>query len=360
MTDCTTVLNVEAFEAEAARSLPKVAYDYYRSGAWGEHTLAENIAAWQRLWLRPRCMVDVSGRDTGITLLGQRLPAPLLLAPTAMHQMAHADGEVATARAAGACGVPMVLSSLSTCTVEAVAQATSAPLWMQIYISQDRGFTRALAQRAQVAGCKALMVTVDTPVWGVRERDIHNGFRVPDGMRMANLERPGMPTGHSGSGIGAALGWTIDASLTWKDLEMLRAAVNIPVLVKGVLRGDDAVKAIEHGAAGVVVSNHGGRQLDGAVAPATALPEVVQKVAGRVPVLVDGGIRRGTDILRALALGATAVQVGRPVLWGLAAAGQPGVERVLRLLMEEFSLAMALAGCSRVSEITSDLIHAKP
>ena len=280
MTDCTTVLNVEAFEAEAARSLPKVAYDYYRSGAWGEHTLAENIAAWQRLWLRPRCMVDVSGRDTGITLLGQRLPAPLLLAPTAMHQMAHADGEVATARAAGACGVPMVLSSLSTCTVEAVAQATSAPLWMQIYISQDRGFTRALAQRAQAAGCKALMVTVDTPVWGVRERDIHNGFRVPDGMRMANLERPGMPTGHSGSGIGAALGWTIDASLTWKDLEMLRAAVNIPVLVKGVLRGDDAVKAIEHGAAGVVVSNHGGRQLDGAVAPATALPEVVQKVSG--------------------------------------------------------------------------------
>ena len=147
MTDCTTVLNVEAFEAEAARSLPKVAYDYYRSGAWGENTLAENIAAWQRLWLRPRCMVDVSKRDADITLLGQRLPAPLLLAPTAMHQMAHADGEVATARAAGARGVPMVLSSLSTCTVEAVAQATSAPLWMQIYISQDRGFTRALAQR---------------------------------------------------------------------------------------------------------------------------------------------------------------------------------------------------------------------
>ena len=350
------MLSVQAFEGEAERRLPKVAWDYYRSGAWGEATVHENIDAWRRLWLRPRCMVDVSRRDASITLLGERLPAPLLVAPTALHRMAHDEGEVATARAAGACGLPMVLSSLSTCTIEAVAQATRAPLWMQIYISQDRGFTRALAQRAEAAGCRALMVTVDTPVWGVRERDIHNGFRVPDGMRMANLERPGAPTGHSGRGIGESLGWTIDASLTWKDLEMLRGAVKVPVLVKGVLRGDDAVKAIEHGAAGVVVSNHGGRQLDGAIATATALPEVVQAVAGRVPVIVDGGIRRGTDMLRALALGATAVQVGRPVLWGLAAAGSDGVERVLRLLMQEFSLAMALAGCADVPSIRRDLI----
>ena len=173
---------------------------------------------------------------------------------------------------------------------------------------------------------------------------------------MANLERPGQPTGHSGRGIGESLGWTIDASLTWKDLEMLREAVQVPILVKGVLRGDDAVKAIEHGAAGVVVSNHGGRQLDGAIATATALPDVVQSVAGRVPVLVDGGIRRGTDMLRALALGATAVQVGRPVLWGLAAAGSAGVERVLRVLMNEFSLAMALAGCAKVEQIDHALL----
>jgi 4-hydroxymandelate oxidase len=350
------MLNVESFEAQAAARLDRVAHDYYRSGAWGEHTVHENVAAWRRLWLRPRCMVDVSRRSTATQLLGHALPAPLLVAPTALHRMAHPEGEVATARGAGACGVPMVLSSLSTRTIEDVAKAASSPLWMQIYIAQDRGFTRALAQRAQAAGCSALMVTVDTPVWGVRERDVHNGFRVPDGMRMENLERPGMPTGHTGRGIGESLGWTIDASLTWKDLEMLREAVQLPVLVKGVLRGDDAVKAIEHGAAGVVVSNHGGRQLDGAIATATALPEVVQAVAGRVPVIVDGGVRRGTDILRALALGAAAVQVGRPVLWGLATAGADGVQHVLRLLMQEFSLAMALAGCADVAKVRRDLI----
>ena len=351
MESLENMLSVEAFEAEAERRLPKVAWDYYRSGAWGESTVRENLEAWKRLWLRPRCMVDVSHRDTSVEVLGERWPAPLVVAPTALHRMAHDEGEVATARGAGACGLPMVLSSLSTCTIEQVAAATRAPLWMQIYISQDRGFTRALAQRAEAAGCRALMVTVDTPVWGVRERDIHNAFRVPDGLRMANLERPGQPTGHSGRGIGQSLGWTIDASLTWSDLEMLRSAVKLPVLVKGVLRGDDAARAIEHGAAGVVVSNHGGRQLDGAVASATALPEVVQAVAGRVPVLVDGGIRRGIDILRALALGASAVQVGRPVLWGLAAGGAEGVERVLRLLMEECSIAMALAGCPAARDL---------
>ena len=350
------MLSVDAFEHEAARRLERLAHDYYRSGSWGEQTVHANVEAWTRLWLRPRCMVDVQRRDASITLLGERLPSPLLVAPTALHRMAHDEGEVATARGAGACGVPMVLSSLSTCTVESVTRATRGPVWMQIYISQDRGFTRALAQRAEAAGCRALMVTVDTPVWGVRERDIHNGFRVPDGMRMANLERPGQPTGHTGRGIGEALGWTIDASLTWKDLEMLREAVQVPILVKGVLRGDDAVQAIEHGAAGVVVSNHGGRQLDGALPTASALPEVVQAVAGRVPVLVDGGIRRGTDMLRAIALGASAVQVGRPVLWGLATAGAEGVERVLRILMDEFSLAMALAGCADVASIRRDLV----
>ncbi len=353
-------LCVEDFERLAEDRLERVAWDYYRSGAWGETTVAANRSAWTRLWLRPRCAVDVSARDPSTDLLGYRLPCPLLVAPTALHRMAHPEGEVATARGAGDRGVPLVLSSLSTCTVEEVAAVARSPLWMQIYVSQDRGFTRALAQRAQAAGCRGLMVTVDTPVWGVRERDIHNGFRVPDGMRMANLERPGAPTGHAGRGIGEALGWTIDASLTWKDLEALRSAVQIPVLVKGVLRGDDAVRAIDHGASGVVVSNHGGRQLDGALPTAEALPEVVAALAGRAPVIVDGGIRRGIDILRALAMGAAAVQVGRPVLWGLAADGAQGVSRVLGMLQAEFSLAMALAGCRSVAEVTPDLLHRSP
>ncbi len=356
MTNLSDILNVEAFEGLAQSRLDRVAVDYFRSGSWGEHTVAENLAAWQRLWLRPRCLVNVSQRDPSVSLFGDRMPSPLLIAPTALHKMAHPEGEVATAKAAGACGVPMVLSSLSTCTVEEVAKVATSPLWMQLYISQDRGFTRSLAQRVEAAGCKAIMVTVDAPVWGVRERDIHNGFRVPDGLHIANLERPGLPTGHSGSGIGATLGWTIDASLTWKDFEMVCSAVKLPVLVKGILRGDDAIKAMDHGAQGVVVSNHGGRQLDGSIATASALPDVVQSVSGRVPVLVDGGIRRGADMLRAVALGARAVLVGRPVLWGLATAGQPGVERVLQLLLEEFSLSMALAGCPDIRSITSDLI----
>lgn len=357
MSDWRSALSLEAIEPLAAACLPQVAWDYFRSGSWGETTVAGNRSAWKNWWLRPRCAVDVQARDASITLFGERLPGPLLVAPTALHRMAHADGEVATARGTGACGLPMVLSSLSTCTVEEVAAAATAPLWMQLYVSQDRGFTRALAQRAEAAGCRALMVTVDTPVWGVRERDIHNGFRVPEGLRMANLERPGQPTGHTGRGIGEALGWTIDASLTWRDLEALRSAVRVPVLVKGVLRGDDARRALDHGASGVVVSNHGGRQLDGAVPTAEALPDVVQAVQGRAPVLVDGGVRRGIDMLRALALGATAVQVGRPVLWGLAVGGAEGVSRVLSLLLQEFSLAMALAGCRSVADVTPDLLQ---
>ena len=352
----SAALNLADLAAIAAKVIEPTAWDYYRSGAWDEHTLARSEAAWRELEIHYRGMVDVSTRSARTTLFGREVAGPLLAAPTAMQKMAHPDGECATARACAQTGLPMCLSSLSTTALEDVRAATNGPLWMQIYISQDRGFTKGLVERADAAGIEAFAVTADTPVWGIRERDMRNGFRVPDGMRMANLERPGQPTGHTGRGIGEALGWTIDASLTWKDLEMLREAVQVPILVKGVLRGDDAVQAIEHGAAGVVVSNHGGRQLDGALPTASALPEVVQAVAGRVPVLVDGGIRRGTDMLRAIALGASAVQVGRPVLWGLATAGAEGVERVLRILMDEFSLAMALAGCAKVEQIDPSLL----
>ena len=343
--------------ALAQSRLSKMAFDYYRSGAWGEWTLQANIDAWKEIQLLPRTLVDVSTRDMRGELLGMSFAFPLLIAPTAMQCMADPEGEVSTARAAAKAGVPIVLSSLSTRSVEDVVNASSADVVMQIYISSDRGFTKSLAQRAQAAGCKALMVTVDTPVWGVRERDIHNGFRVPDGMSIVNLQRPGQPTGHSGSGMGDALGWTIDASLTWKDLDVIRQAVNIPMMVKGILRADDAVRAFDNGAAAVVVSNHGGRQLDGAAPTAHALPAIVSAVADRGPIIVDGGIRRGVDILRALAMGASAVQVGRPILWGLAAGGEAGVDRVLHILAHEFDLAMALSGCTNVKSITADLIY---
>ncbi|MDZ4830585.1 MAG: alpha-hydroxy acid oxidase [Phycisphaerae bacterium] len=354
-----SMLNVFEFEEAAAKALDPLAWDYYRSGAWGEWTVKANRDAWERLRIWHRVMVDVSRRDTSRKLVGSTLPFPLLLAPTALHRLAHPEGEVATARAASALGVPMILSSLSSVAIEEVCQATTAPVWMQLYVSKDRDFTLSLAERARAAGCRAIVLTVDTPVWGTRERDVRNGWKLPAGVEVVNLIRPNQtgPSGHEGAGIGAALGWTIDASLSWRDLTWLVDRVRLPILVKGVCRGDDALRSLDCGARGVIVSNHGGRQLDGAPPTAESLPEVVRAIDRRVPVLVDGGIRRGTDILRAIALGADAVAIGRPVLWGLGAAGSAGVERVLQILKDEFDLAMALAGCRTLSEITRDLVR---
>ena len=222
---------------------------------------------------------------------------------------------------------------------------------MQVYISQDRGFTKGLVERADAAGIEAFAVTADTPAWGIRERDMRNGFRVPDGMRIVNLERPGGPTGHSGVGIGGALSWTIDATLTWKDVEKLASWTKRPILVKGLCRPDDVRAALDSGAQGVWISNHGGRQLDGAPATADVLASCATAAQGRGTVIVDGGIRRGTDILRAIALGADAVAVGRPILWGLAAGGDAGAAKALAMLLGELDLAMALAGVRSTAEI---------
>jgi 4-hydroxymandelate oxidase len=356
--DLRRIASVAAFEEAARTRLTPMAYAYYAGGSGAERTLARNADAWSRLSVWYRVMVDVSQRSTATALLGHRIAAPLLVAPTALHRMACDDGELATVRACGAAGVPMVVSSLSTTRLEEVCAQATGPVLFQLYIGQDRPFVRDLAQRAESAGCAAIELTVDTPVWGLREREQRTGFRVPDGMGVVNLYRDGHegPTGHSGVGIAQALGWTIDASLSWRDLEWLCAQTRLPVLVKGICRADDARHALASGAAGIVVSNHGGRQLDGAPATAEALPHVVDAVAGRAPVVVDGGIRSGTDILRALALGATAVQVGRPVLWGLAVAGEAGAQRVLELLIEDLSRSMALAGCPDVAAVTRDLL----
>ena len=347
----SSALNLADLAAIAAKVIEPTAWDYYRSGAWDEQTLARSEAAWRELEIHYRGMVDVSRRSARTTLFGREVAGPLLAAPTAMQKMAHADGECATARACAQANLPMCLSSLSTTALEDVRAATNGPLWMQIYISQDRGFTKGLVERADAAGIEAFAVTADTPVWGIRERDMRNGFRVPDGMRIVNLERPGGPTGHSGVGIGGALSWTIDATLTWKDVEKLASWTKRPILVKGLCRPDDVRAALDSGAKGVWISNHGGRQLDGAPATADVLASCATAAQGRGTVIVDGGIRRGTDILRAIALGADAVAVGRPILWGLAAGGDAGAAKALAMLLAELDLAMALSGVRSPDEI---------
>jgi 4-hydroxymandelate oxidase len=353
-------LNIEELEAAARERLPREFYDYYSGAAWDGVTLRENRAAYARLTIHYRILRDVSLRSTSCELFGSRLAMPILAAPTAFHRLACADGEVATARGVGAAGTAMVLSSLSTCRLEDVAAAATGPLWFQLYINKDRGFTRELVARAVAAGYRAIVVTADTPCWGVRENDLRNGFHLPDGLEPVNLlpaATAGESRAHRGSGMAEILSWMLDLSLTWRDLEWLAAVAGVPVIVKGVCRPDDAREALRHGAAGVIVSNHGGRQLDGAPATISVLPAVVDAVAGAAPVLIDGGIRRGVDILKALALGARAVLVGRPVIWGLATDGAGGVAQVLAMLHRELDLAMALAGCASLAELTPDLVR---
>jgi 4-hydroxymandelate oxidase len=282
---------------------------------------------------------------------------PILVAPTAFQGMAHPEGEIATVRAAGAAGTIMVLSTLSNTTIEDAASAATGPMWFQLYVFRDRGATAELVRRVEAAGFTAIVVTVDAPVLGRRERDIRNGFRLPPGLNIENLTPRGMgdlPAG-AGSGLAAYFASLLDQSLSWSDVKWLRSLTRLPVLLKGIVRGDDAVRAVECGVAGIIVSNHGGRQLDTAPATIGVLPEIVEAVAGRAEVLVDGGIRRGTDVVKALALGAKAKLV-RPVLWGLAVGGEAGVRQVLEMLRVELDCAIALCGCQSIEDVTRDLV----
>lgn len=354
----STPIHLAGYEQVAAAALPPMVYDYYAGGAHDEITLRDNVEAYRRMRLRYRVLRDVAERSLETEVLGQRVSMPVLIAPTAFHQLATEEGEVATARAAARAGTIMTLSTLSTRAIEDVGAAAAGRMWFQLYVYRDREATRELVARAEAAGARALLLTVDAQVWGVRERDVRNRFQLPEGLRMVNL----VPSGKGefpdveGSGLAAYVARTFDASLSWADLSWLCGLTKLPVLIKGVVRGDDAAMAMEHGAAGVVVSNHGGRQLDTAPAPIDVLEEVAQAVGGRGTVLVDGGVRRGTDVLKAVALGADAVLVGRPVLWGLAAGGEDGVVRVLDLLRAEVDLAMALCGARTVKEISRDLV----
>jgi len=358
MADGVPFLNLTEIELAARERLAPLAYEYYVGGANDEVTIRENRAAFERLSLRYRVLVDVSRRSTSTTVLGTRVDVPVLVAPTAFQRLACDDGELATARAAAASGTVMILSTASTCTIEDVG-AIGGNLWFQLYVYADRGMTKALVERAEASGMRAIVLTVDAPMLGRRERDLRNRFHLPDGVRLANVPSSGsvpMPTGHGESGLANHFASGIDAALTWKDVDWLRSITKLPVLIKGIVRGDDAVRAVDHGAAGVIVSNHGGRQLDTAIASVRALPEVAEAVAGRAEVLLDGGVRRGTDVIKALALGARAVLLGRPVVWGLAAAGESGARRVLELLRAEVDLAMALCGCPSVGDISRDLV----
>jgi 4-hydroxymandelate oxidase len=358
MADGVPFLNLAEIERAARERLAPLAYEYYVGGANDEVTIRENRAAFERLSLRYRVLVDVSRRSTSTTVLGTRVDFPVLVAPTAFQRLACDDGELATARAAAASGTVMILSTASTCTIEDVG-AIGGNLWFQLYVYADRGMTKALVERAEASGMRAIVLTVDAPMLGRRERDLRNRFHLPDGVRLANVPSSGsvpMPTGHGESGLANHFASGIDAALTWKDVDWLRSITKLPVLIKGIVRGDDAARAVDHGAAGVIVSNHGGRQLDTAIASVRALPEVAEAVAGRAEVLLDGGVRRGTDVIKALALGARAVLLGRPVVWGLAVGGESGARRVLELLRAEVDLAMALCGCPSVDDISADLV----
>lgn len=331
---------------ELARDrLPADVYDYYAGGAEDECTLRANRDAFGRYTLRRRVLVDVSEIDTSLELLGARIPHPIALAPTAFQRLADPAGEVASVRGAGASGALYVASTLSTTPLEEIAAAATGPIWFQLYVYRSREITRSLIERAEAAGYTAICLTVTVPVQGNRERDARNRFRLPEGIRMANFEgrlQERMPDG-PGSGLDALIGREFDPSLGWEAVEWIRSVTRLPVVVKGVVDGGDAASAVAHGAAAVIVSNHGGRQLDCEAGAITALPEVVA-AAGNVPVLVDGGIRRGTDVAKALALGARAVLIGRPYLWGLAVAGQTGVEGVVETLRAELARTMMLMG----------------
>jgi isopentenyl diphosphate isomerase/L-lactate dehydrogenase-like FMN-dependent dehydrogenase len=352
-------VNLAEYEEVARGKLAREAYDYYAGGANDGITSRANVEAYGKLPLYHRVLRDVAARDTSVEVLGERISFPVMVAPTAFHRLACAHGECATARAAARAGTIMVMSTLSNTVIEEVAAAADGPKWFQLYIYKDRGATMDLVRRAEESGCRALVLTVDTAVWGRREADVRNNFTLPDGLTVANLAahaKQNFPAGLAGSGLAAYAAAMLDASLTWKDLEWLHGQTKLPVVLKGVVHPDDARAAVEHGAAAVIVSNHGGRQLDSSPATIDALPGVAGAVGGKVPVLVDGGVRRGTDVVKALALGARAVLIGRPILWGLAADGEEGAYRVLELLKAEFDLAMALCGARTVGEIERSLV----
>lgn len=345
-------MNVRDYERIARARLPQAVYDFCSGGAGEERTSHDNCDAFNRLKFRPRVLSDTSYVDLATEVVGCRYETPVFLAPTAFNRLFHSDGELAVARAAKAAGTLAVVSTFSSVTIEDVAAAGAAS-WFQLYVLRDHGLTRELVVRAVAAGYQALVLTVDAPRIGARERDCRNRFALPPGVSARNLLQS---QGISGVLLKELNTATIDPCVTWQTVEWLQSFTTLPLVLKGILHPDDAAQAAAVGVSSVIVSNHGGRQLDGSIASIDALPAIADRVATQCDVLLDGGVRRGTDVLKALACGARAVFIGRPYLWGLAIEGEAGVARVLTLLRDELELAMCLAGCHSVQDVPRSLV----
>jgi 4-hydroxymandelate oxidase len=337
-------LSLAEFEPEARRQMPRAVYEYVAGGAGDECSIRANEESYQKIFLRPRVLRPVAPVDLGQELFGRLLPAPILLAPAAYQRLMHPAGELGSAHGANRYGVPFILSSNGTVSIEEIAAVPGVRCWFQLYVQGDRGFTRDSIARVEAAGCEAVCVTVDTPVLGLRPRQLRAGFSIP----------PEVPLPHAAR-LRAASDPGMHSAVTWNDVDWLRSVVKGKLLLKGILHPADAELALRAGVDGIIVSNHGGRNLDTVIPPIEALPDIVQQVAGRIPLLVDGGIRRGTDALKALLRGANAVLIGRPYLYALAVGGADGVARCLSLLIDELRLALALVGAASLRDLDREV-----
>jgi L-lactate dehydrogenase (cytochrome) len=368
-----TFASIEDLRQAARRRLPRAIFDFIDGGAQDEVTLRHNIEDFRRLSLLPRVLTDVASRDQSVTVLGQRYDSPLILAPTGVPGVVWPDGAMEAALAAASAGVGFCLSTMSTSSIEAIAKASPRPVWFQLYVMRDRELAKSMMQRAKAAGCSALVITVDLQMQGQRDRDVRNGLTIPPQFRLANaidfalhpawvwrlLTGPKVTLANfvgTGKGddmftIASFVNSQFDQSVTWKDIDWVRSVWDGPLALKGILNPDDARLAAEHGVNGIIVSNHGGRQLDGVPSAIAALPGVVDAVAGGAEIILDGGVRRGNDVLKALALGARACMIGRPFLYGLAADGRAGVTRALEMFRNEIDVNLALLGRAGVKEL---------
>jgi L-lactate dehydrogenase (cytochrome) len=379
MTDMRTMTCIEDLRQRARRQIPKMFFDYAEAGSYGEETLRANRADLERIKLRQRALVDVSQRNLSTAIIGESASLPLALAPIGLCGMQHGDGEIAACRAAQAAGIPFALSTMSICSIEDVAKAVDKPFWFQLYVMKDRGFVRSLIERATAANCSALVLTIDLQVLGQRHCDVRNGLSVPPTVRLGNLvdiaTKPAWAFGilrgkrktfgnlagytPNDANVASLASWIstqFDPALSWKDIEWVRSLWPGKLIIKGVLDVEDARIAAKTGAHAIVVSNHGGRQLDGAPSSISVLPQVVDSVGSETEVMFDGGVRSGQDLMRALALGARACLIGRAYIFGLGAGGQAGVARALEIIRSEFDVTMALCGVNRVSDIGREVI----